>query len=804
MAKGLSTRSPKKDGNDSFDRSTAGRILVQQDAPRPASCSLVGRNLPKIKRLTLALEPPDTENSPMTRTKTSRSHLSRLGVRLLGILWLGCVTACSSGPSGMSESTPSVPAMETELRDILTYESQRNSESRPPVVALTRSTDPTIRALAVRALGRAGGPDNTDIVLLSLGDPDAGVQRQALFALGQTRDRESRIKAQGVLLSKLGSKDPDYLAMVLQALGKLLDESDEPRIVAFLESSAPEVVSAAALALHSIRSRSLRSGTKRSTRSDEILAAALAEALSRKQEPDTEWKLVYTLASLESRIGIDSLIQAATTKDEDLSPAPAPWSRLFAIRGLANLKRDRSSPLDATQDAAFRRILLQSLRNESPLIQVEAALAASDPSRFGRNSSPAGTEAPYQDDEMFSALKQLLPSKNGNVVAAAVLGIGHFTVMKRSARAALEFEMASEDPMARASAVLALTRLLGPAYAPQLALSAKDESWLVRVAVARSLRFLETRRAMPIAKELFAARGKQASNVQIAVLENLATHAEHPASLDLAIQGLDSRDPALRETAAVLLGKIGVPGDEVTLAALRRAFLDSEGFEFSEARQALVNTLAELGKKKPGTRTFLVEAMKDRTWQVRKAAHHALEQDWSSEPVPDIRQPDVQFPPHLPPSGELASFLASRPRLALETSRGRLVIRLWPYEAPGHCYNLLQFIRSGMYDERILHRVVPNFVIQGGDHLGNGYGSRSFSGARIRDEINARPFLQGTLGMPKSAEPDSGGEQIFVCLVPTPHLDGRYTSFGQVVEGLDVLSQLRIGDKLLSCSVLED
>ncbi len=438
------------------------------------------------------------------------------------------------------------------------------------------------------------------------------------------------------------------------------------------------------------------------------------------------------------------------------------------------------------------------------MILIEAALAASDPSRFGRNSSPSGSEAPYQDGEMFSAIKRLLIHDNGNVVAAAILGIGHFTVMKRQARAALDFEIASEDPMARARGVEAMSRLLGQAFARQLEISARDESWLVQVAVARSLRFVDSRSALPIARELFGTPGKQDSKVQIAVLEALVRHGEHPASLELAIRGLDSHDPALRETSATTLSRIGVAGDEKTLAALRRSYLDSEGFEFSDARQAIILGLAELGKKKPGTRAFLLEAMKDGTWQVRKAAHKALEENWSAQPVPDVRQPETVFPPHLPPSSQLAGFLSSRPRLALDTTRGRLIIELWPFEAPGHCYNLLQFIRSHKYDERILHRVVPNFVVQGGDHLGNGYGARSFNGARIRDEVNTRPFLQGTLGMPKSAEPDSGGEQVFLCLVPTPHLDGRYTSFGRVIEGLDVLSRLRLGDKLLNCFVLED
>ena len=84
-------------------------------------------------------------------------------------------------------------------------------------------------------------------------------------------------------------------------------------------------------------------------------------------------------------------------------------------------------------------------------------------------------------------------------------------------------------------------------------------------------------------------------------------------------------------------------------------------------------------------------------------------------------------------------------------------------------------------------------MVQGGDPRGSGWGD---AGWRLADEINRIPFERGTVGMPKAGK-DTGGCQLFVSLVPTPHLDGRYTAFGRVVYGMDVFDRIEPGDKIL-------
>jgi cyclophilin family peptidyl-prolyl cis-trans isomerase/HEAT repeat protein len=142
------------------------------------------------------------------------------------------------------------------------------------------------------------------------------------------------------------------------------------------------------------------------------------------------------------------------------------------------------------------------------------------------------------------------------------------------------------------------------------------------------------------------------------------------------------------------------------------------------------------------------------------------------------------------------------PRLApaavvLVTEKGEIEIGLAVEEAPVHSQRFLLSVSSGLYDGTIWHRVVSNFVIQGGDPRGSGWGDAGFT---LRDEINRLRFERGTVGMPKAGK-DTGGCQVFITHVPTPHLDGRYTAFGRVLRGLDVVDRIEPGDRILRAYV---
>jgi cyclophilin family peptidyl-prolyl cis-trans isomerase len=140
----------------------------------------------------------------------------------------------------------------------------------------------------------------------------------------------------------------------------------------------------------------------------------------------------------------------------------------------------------------------------------------------------------------------------------------------------------------------------------------------------------------------------------------------------------------------------------------------------------------------------------------------------------------------------------ARPEVLLSTSRGELHLRLDCPEAPLTCLNFMQLANQGFYDGLTFHRVVPDFVVQGGDPLGNGWGGPGYA---LRDEINRLRYDRGAVGMALSG-PDTGGSQFFITLSPQPHLDGRYTVFGHVVGDDGVLDRLVQGDRIERMDVL--
>jgi cyclophilin family peptidyl-prolyl cis-trans isomerase len=126
------------------------------------------------------------------------------------------------------------------------------------------------------------------------------------------------------------------------------------------------------------------------------------------------------------------------------------------------------------------------------------------------------------------------------------------------------------------------------------------------------------------------------------------------------------------------------------------------------------------------------------------------------------------------------------PRAGITTPHGEIVLELAAAEAPLTVHSFLDLVDRGYYDGTRWHRVVPNFVIQDGDPRGDGSGG---PGYMIRDEINRLRYQRGALGMALSG-PDTGGSQFFITHSPQPHLDGGYTIFGRVIDGMDAVDRV--------------
>ncbi|MFP4228628.1 MAG: peptidylprolyl isomerase [Salinivenus sp.] len=246
-------------------------------------------------------------------------------------------------------------------------------------------------------------------------------------------------------------------------------------------------------------------------------------------------------------------------------------------------------------------------------------------------------------------------------------------------------------------------------------------------------------------------------------------------------------DPALLYRAAPALADSAFAsmGAADTLASVYRSLetpADLEGMT------SILDALGTLGGA--SAESVLRDGLDHPHPTVRQAAAQSLSQIRDTTVTVDPRPlPDT-------PSLDWDSLqdLGPHPQLILETNRGTITLELDTEQAPQTVQALARFAREGQYEDVPFHRVVPNFVVQGGDFArGTGFGGPGFF---LRTEVTRLGHRRGTLGM-ASAGKDTEGSQFFVPHSLQPHLDGSYTSFGEVVDGMDVVDRLRVDDRII-------
>jgi peptidylprolyl isomerase len=146
--------------------------------------------------------------------------------------------------------------------------------------------------------------------------------------------------------------------------------------------------------------------------------------------------------------------------------------------------------------------------------------------------------------------------------------------------------------------------------------------------------------------------------------------------------------------------------------------------------------------------------------------------------------------------------------LYMDLEDGRVVIELRPDLAPKHVARIKELARAGFYDGIVFHRVIPGFMAQTGDPTGTGRGGSDKP--NLPAEFSNEPFVRGTVGMARTSDPNSANSQFFIDFASTPHLNGQYTVWGQVVEGMEYVDQLAPGeppaspDKIVKMQVAAD
>ena len=138
--------------------------------------------------------------------------------------------------------------------------------------------------------------------------------------------------------------------------------------------------------------------------------------------------------------------------------------------------------------------------------------------------------------------------------------------------------------------------------------------------------------------------------------------------------------------------------------------------------------------------------------------------------------------------------------IALEKG-GEIRLEFFPEDAPKTVENFVTLTKKGFYNGLNFHRVVPDFVVQGGCPKGNGTGGPGYT---IKAEFNKQKHVRGTVAMARSQDPDSAGSQFYICYGSTPHLDGQYTVLGHVVSGMELVDRIKQGDRMTSVAITEE
>jgi HEAT repeat protein/cyclophilin family peptidyl-prolyl cis-trans isomerase len=699
----------------------------------------------------------------------------------LGLLAAGCASA----PPVVT--APPKIALEKKMAWVLQLEDRRilrvEAPPAPPVAA------PTVKGRPRSITPPPTAPPTLDLTVL-VADSEARIRRRAALAIGRVG------LAAGVqpLVATLSDADQDVRGMAAFGLGLIGDSSATQPLLKALTDASPMVRGRAAEALGQINAKDkekVDAGARRDA--GDAIGRMVAEygrtpAISMLQGDDETWPAAAEAEAF--RLGVYALVRLGTyeplaaavldsggarvttwwpvayalgrIEDKRAAPAllkmlngPGKYSPAFAARGLGVLK-------DASSVTALIGLLQTTT---TPMEVVVSAMRA-----LGTIGDPRAVPA---------IVKLASDATDPNVRLQAVTALG--TMKAADGLAVVQDFLTDSWPTMRAAALRAAASIDLDNFVLVLSGMEPDRDWTVRAALAD---VLGTMGPQAIERTRLMLRDED-RRVVPSVL-NALVHLKAPDAGAIAVGQLKEPDYVVRSTAARIIGELK-PSEGVQ--ALRDAWTLAAGDAAIDARAAILSALAEYGAD--AAMPVLKEAVNDKDWAVRV---HVATLLTKLDPAGDY-QAAIRPAPGQPPSPyDNADLIGPTysPHVFVETAKGTIEFELAVLDAPQTSWSFMTLARKGFFNGLQIHRVVANFVVQDGDPRGDGEGGPGYT---IRDELNERPYLRGTVGMALSWK-DTGGSQFFITHSPQPHLDARYTAFGKVVNGMDVVDRIQQGDTI--------
>ena len=689
--------------------------------------------------------------TPTPFPRYARNDIFVAATVLAAILISGCTAGTTLPPKPPPSAEPQTPygfTVEEEAR-ILRLEDRREYDAAL-VQQWVHHPNSLHRARIALALGRIG--PHTFIDINGNGERDSN-ERQAgvedLAGLANDRDVNVRVAA-AFALGQIGDmaatdtllqlatdrESADVAAEAVEAMSKLAPKLQLASYARYTGEDQRE----------GVRARAIRYLFR--FRSDD--ASAIAASALESPSPAIRQEATYALAR--------RAYAPARARLELLISDPNVLTRSYVARALGIIGAPESLP-----------VLMSGLADPHPWVRTNSAVAIG---RLFAKTPALSTSA--QDSARIIATTE---DPDPGTRASSIDALGYFAKQGEVARKRL-FEIATTG-----------SRWERELAAGAIAKQFNDEKLLPAGLTGwAKVRVLEA--ASPVSDRLRPIYAKDPEPLVRANALSTIPDDRVNAFLDLIRPALNDDDVIVRGYATDRYSKTGDTNKLATLtAAEERARSDHQ----DDARLAAIQGLAAIDY--PGREAFLRGLLQDKDPVVRRVAADLIEQK--------LQKPRPQFTPLPVDRNDYAQIVewSHQPHTAtIHLTRGPIQIALLTQDAPITTWNFAQLANQKYFDNTTFMRVVPNFVIQGGDPRNDMEGSPGFS---IRDEINLQKYTRAAVGMALSG-PDTGGSQFFITHSPQPHLDGGYTIFGRVTDGMNaVVDQTERGDRVETIAIDE-
>jgi cyclophilin family peptidyl-prolyl cis-trans isomerase len=675
-------------------------------------------------------------------------------MRILAAPMLALFAACAVAPPpapAPAPATPAAPVTEAPPADphgmtieeeaqILRLEDRREFDAAT-IDAWLRHPNSLHRLRIAQAIGRIGPHARSGVAQLATlaSDSDRRVREMAAFSLGEIGDPAGA----EALFTFAGDDDAGVAAEAVEAIAKLAarDKSLLPRYLELTSESRPE----------GVRARAIRFLFRwDDDRASEIALQSLGAASSVIRQEGA-----YTLQRRPYASAHDRLLLVMND--------PNTLTRAYATTALGRIG-----------NAAALPALLDALGDMHPWVRTNAAVAIGRVAEKNRS-------ALHVDHlpRIFASLQDPDPGTRAMILDT----LGYYAAMNETARKRLVDVLHDGTAWQRELAAGAIAKHLG--ITPELA---SLSPWQI-------VRVLEAATAKA---EGVALRAQHVSHPEALVRANaLSTIPDESADAEIAIirAAMGDADVIVRANAYDRYGAAKNEPRDVLVKALQEAEERERTSSMNDARLAAIAVLARIDY--PERTSQFTDLLGDADPVVRRFAAEQLEQQ--------LKMPPQSYVPLAidRPLAEYAEIVrwAREPHTArIRMTRGNIDVALLPQDAPMTAWNFAQLAKRGYFDNTSFMRVVPNFVIQGGDPRNDMNGGPGYA---IRDEINLQKYTRGAVGMALSG-PDTGGSQFFITHSPQPHLDGGYTIFGRVYDGMSgVVDQTERGDRVVTIAIDE-